>query len=43
MGRALRNVLLFRKWIAVVELVLYIFMFLTIVMTAYHQFLGGGH
>jgi len=42
MGRALKNIFFFRKWIAAVELILYILMFLTLLMTAYHRFIGGG-
>jgi hypothetical protein len=37
MGKALRNVFFFKKWIATVELILYILMFLTLLMTAYHH------
>jgi hypothetical protein len=37
MGKALKNVFFFKKWIAAVELILYIFMFLTLLMTAYHH------
>ncbi len=37
MGRALRNVFFFKKWLAAVELILYILMFLTLLMTAYHH------
>ena len=43
MGRALRNIFFFRKWIASVELILYIFMFLTLIMTSYQHLFGGGH
>ena len=37
MGKALKNVFFFKKWIAAVELILYILMFLTLLMTAYHH------
>jgi hypothetical protein len=37
MGKALKNVFFFKKWIAAIELILYILMFLTLLMTAYHH------
>jgi hypothetical protein len=40
-ARALRTVFGFRKWIASVEIILYIFMFITLIMTAYHHIFGG--
>jgi len=42
-SRALRIVFGFRKWIASVEIILYILMFITLVTTAYHKLMGGGH
>ncbi|SMP17975.1 hypothetical protein SAMN06265339_1575 [Desulfurobacterium pacificum] len=41
MARALREIFFFKKWIAAVELVLYIFMLFTLLLTAYHHVLGG--
>ncbi|ADY73013.1 hypothetical protein Dester_0357 [Desulfurobacterium thermolithotrophum DSM 11699] len=43
MGRALKNIFFFRKWISAVELVLYIFMLLTLFLTAYKHLFGGHH
>ena len=37
MGKVLKNVFFFKKWIAAIELLLYILMFLTLLMTAYHH------
>ncbi len=42
-SKALKTVFGFRKWIASVEIILYIFMFITLIVTAYHHLLGGGH
>jgi hypothetical protein len=42
-SRVLKTIFGFRKWIAGVELILYIIMFITLIMTAYHHLTGGGH
>ncbi|WP_456456751.1 hypothetical protein [Thermovibrio sp.] len=44
-SRALKTVFGFRKWIASVEIILYIIMFLTLITTAYHKVIEllGGH
>lgn len=43
MAKALKQIFFFRKWIASVEIILYIFMFLTLLLTAYQHLFGGGH
>ncbi|MEO2065423.1 MAG: hypothetical protein ABGX17_02860 [Desulfurobacteriaceae bacterium] len=40
-SKALKTVFGFRKWIASVEIILYIIMFITLISTAYHHVLGG--
>ncbi len=40
-SRALRAIFGFKKWIAAVEILLYIYMFVTLILTAYHHVLGG--
>jgi len=42
-SKALKVVFGFRKWIASVEIILYIIMFVTLINTAYHKLMGGGH
>jgi len=44
-SRVLKTVFGFRKWVASVEIILYIIMFLTLITTAYHKVieLFGGH
>jgi hypothetical protein len=42
-SKALKTIFGFRKWIAGVEIILYIFMFLTLILTAYRHLTGGGH
>ncbi|ADU96742.1 hypothetical protein [Thermovibrio ammonificans] len=42
-SRAIKTIFHFRKWMAAVEIILYIFMFLTLILTAYRHLFGGGH
>ncbi|WP_456342968.1 hypothetical protein [Thermovibrio sp.] len=42
-SKALKTIFGFRKWIASVEIILYIIMLLTLLSTAYHHLMGGGH
>ncbi len=40
-SKALKTVFGFKKWIASVEIILYIIMFITLISTAYHHVFGG--
>jgi hypothetical protein len=42
MAKALRGVTFFKKWIALVELLLYLTVFFTLLAGAYRQFIAGG-
>ncbi len=42
-SKALKTIFGFRKWIASVEIILYIIMLLTLLSTAYHYLMGGGY